>query len=437
MKNLYVFAEGYENSTSGWFRWAGKGLDNVPLFSGAQLCVCLRILESMTASDQGTRTRQDGCPGSRKVHIAADGAIGRLRFPGGFLPAPGFAVLADLAENFGDGDIHFTSRGNVQIRGITNTGAFADAAEEEKLVPSTSHDRVRNVLQSPLSGRVGGKADVRDLVQEFDKALIAEPSLATLPGRTLMVFDDGRGDVLGERPDFGVVAHDESTFELIIGGATSGLIISRDDVVEALITTAKVWNDSRGSAWRIAEANAAERVADAVIEELGARVRRQEPSPAESFDATAGLSRQIGWIDQPDGLVSLAAGLRFGVLPARLARAISHTQVPVHITPWYSLILHDLEEEVAEQVVKVLAPNGLIFDRKSTWLRVSACTGRPGCKKSLADTRGDASHAIADGRLPEGRVHFSGCERRCGKPKGGYFDYLATGDGEYEVTAVD
>lgn len=207
--------------------------------------------------------------------------------------------------------------------------------------------------------------------------------------------------------------------------------------MEALITTAKVWNDSRGSAWRIAEANAAERVADAVVEELGARVRRQEPTPAESFDATAGLSRQIGWIDQPDGLVSLAAGLRFGVLPARLARAISHTQVPVHITPWYSLILHDLEEEVAEQVVKVLAPNGLIFDRKSTWLRVSACTGRPGCKKSLADTRGDASHAIADGRLPEGRVHFSGCERRCGKPKGGYFDYLATGDGEYEVTAVD
>ncbi|EEB63194.1 precorrin-3B synthase [Corynebacterium amycolatum SK46] len=431
------FAEGYQNSTSGWFCWAEKGLDNVPLFSGAQLCACLRILESMTASDQGTRTRQDGCPGTRKVHIAADGAIGRLRFPGGFLPAPGFAVLADLAENFGDGDIHFTSRGNVQIRGITNTGAFADAAEEEKLVPSTSHDRVRNVLQSPLSGRVGGKADVRDLVQEFDKALIAEPSLATLPGRTLMAFDDGRGDVLGERPDFGVVAHDESTFELIIGGATSGIVVSRDDVVEALIATAKVWNDNRGSAWRIAEANAAERVADAVIEELGARVRRQQPTPAENFDATAGLSRQIGWIDQPDGLVSLAAGLRFGVLPARLARAISHTQVPVHITPWYSLILHDLEEEVAEQVVKVLAPNGLIFDRKSTWLRVSACTGRPGCEKSLADTRGDASHAIADGRLPEGRVHFSGCERRCGKPKGGYFDYLATGDGEYEVTAVD
>ena len=108
----------------------------------------------------------------------------------------------------------------------------------------------------------------------------------------------------------------------------------------------------------------------------------------------------------------------------------------MHVTPWYSLILHDLDEPVAEQVVRVMAPNGLIFDRNSTWLNVSACTGRPGCAKSLADTRGDAAHAIAAARLPEGRVHFSGCERRCGRPKGDYVDYLATGDGEYEVTAV-
>lgn len=397
----------------------------------------MRILENMTATETGARTRQDGCPGTRKVHLAADGAIGRLRFPGGLLPAPGFAVLADLAENFGDGDIHFTSRGNVQIRGIHHVGAFADAAEEEKLVPSPAHDRVRNIIQSPLSGRVGGKADVNDLVPAFDTALIVQPDLASLPGRTLIAFDDGRGDVLGERPDFGVVAHDEDNFELILGGETSGLIISRGDVVDALIATALIWNQTRDTAWRVAEVGAAEKLRAAVADELGSRAELTDPTPAESFDATAGLSKQIGWIDQPDGRVSLAAGLRFGVLPARLARAIAHTQVPVHITPWYSLILHDLEEEVAEQVVKVMAPNGLIFDRKSTWLRVTACTGRPGCPKSLADTRGDASHAIAQGRLPEGRIHFSGCERRCGKPKGGYIDYLATGDGEYEVTSVD
>lgn len=410
---------------------------NIALFRTKSAPQKLRTIETMTSSEKCSRTRADGCPGTRKVHIAADGAIGRLRFPGGFLPAPGFKILADLAENFGDGDIHFTSRGNVQIRGIAHGGAFADAAEEEKLVPSLEHDRVRNILQSPLSGRVSGRTDVHELVQEFDQALIAEPELAKLPGRTLFAFDDGRGDVLGEAADLGAVALSEEEFELIIGGVASGLVVKRDAVVRAVITAAKIWQEMRGSAWRIAEAEASEEVASAVADALADAVDWRNPSQIKDFAGAEGVGRQIGWIDQPDGRVSLAAGLRFGVLPARLARAIAQTQVPVHITPWYSLVMHDLEEEIAEQVVRVLAPNGLIFDRKSSWLQVSACTGRPGCEKSLADTRGDASHAIAQGRLPDGRVHFSGCERRCGKPKGGYVDYLATGDGEYEVTSVD
>ena len=384
----------------------------------------------MSATDKKTRPRQDGCPGSRRVHLAADGAIGRLRFPGGFLPAPGFNVLADLADNFGDGDIHLTSRGNVQIRGITNAGAFADAAEEENLVPSPAHDRVRNIIASPLSGRIGGNADLHELVMDFDTALIAEPELAALPGRTLFAFDDGRGDMLNERPDLGALALNEEEFEVILGGVTTGLVAPRDEIVRVLITAATLWQRRRGTAWRISEAGMGEALAADLAQEHA--LRRNQPSESEG----AANPRQIGWLDQPDGRVSLAAGLRFGILPARLARAIAHTQVPVHITPWYSLILHDLDEEIAEQVVRVLAPNGLIFDRKSTWLQVSACTGRPGCASALADTRGDASHAIAQSRLPDGRVHFSGCERRCGKPKGDYFDYLATGDGEYEVTAV-
>lgn len=389
-------------------------------------------------SSSPQRDRPDGCPGTRRVHVAADGAIGRLRFPGGHLPAPGFAVLADLAENFGDGDIHFTSRGNVQIRGIRDVAGFADAAEEAGLLPHPAHDRVRNFLQSPMSGRVGGLADVGDLVMAFDDAVCADDSLATLPGRTLFAFDDGRGDVVGEAPDLGLIAVGGDEFELIVAGAPVGVTARRDDAVSLLLAATRAWSELRGEAWRIAESGLADDVVAATIATCEGSVEFTvgAPSDAESFALAHPGTEQIGWIDQPDGLVSLAAGLRFGVLPARLARGIAQTRVPVHITAWYSLVLHDLEESVAEQVVRVMAPNGLVFDRASTWLRVSACTGRPGCPKSLSDTRGDAAHAIAQARLPEGRVHFSGCDRRCGKPKGAYADYLATGDGEYEVTAV-
>lgn len=379
-----------------------------------------------------TRPRPDACPGARKVHRAADGAIGRLRFPGGELPAPGFGVLADLAEGFGDGDLHLTSRGNVQIRGIRDVSGFADAVEDAGLLPHPDHDRMRNIIASPLTGRVGGLDDASGLAAELDAALCARDDLAALPGRTLFAVDDGRGDVLMERPDLGVVARGGGRWELIAGGRPSGVVVGRAGVAELVADAASAWESMRGTAWRIGEAGKADDVVAAVADGPGRELR--EPGSAPEGQ-TGEAAPPIGWIDQPDGNVALAAGLRFGVLPGRLARAIAHLTCPVYVTPWYSLVFTDLEEAIAEQVVRVMAPNGLVFDANSTWLRVTACTGLPGCAKSLSDTRGDASHGIASGRLPDGRVHFTGCERRCGAPKTGHVEYLATGDGEYEVTA--
>ncbi|MFD0454653.1 hypothetical protein ACFQZK_31675 [Rhodococcus aetherivorans] len=42
---------------------------------------------------------------------------------------------------------------------------------------------------------------------------------------------------------------------------------------------------------------------------------------------------------------------------------------PLVVTPWPVLLLCDLDEWAAEQVVRVLAPMGLIFDADSPALR--------------------------------------------------------------------
>ncbi|NUS90671.1 MAG: nitrite reductase, partial [Streptomyces sp.] len=83
----------------------------------------------------------------------------------------------------------------------------------------------------------------------------------------------------------------------------------------------------------------------------------------------------------------------------------------------------------------------------SPWFGVGACTGRPGCAKSLADVRAEAARAVAGEASGDGRpgpprsrlpVYFSGCERRCGHPGGPvrWVDVLATGDG-YQVAVRD
>jgi precorrin-3B synthase len=86
----------------------------------------------------------------------------------------------------------------------------------------------------------------------------------------------------------------------------------------------------------------------------------------------------------------------------------------------------DLDQEVADVALRVLAPLGLVFDENSPWLTVSACTGSPGCAHSVADVRADAEEALHQGS--GAHRHFVGCERACGSPLAGEV-LLATGDG--------
>src|SRR5579884_1133119 len=111
------------------------------------------------------RSAPDSCPGVLRVHEAADGPLVRVRVPGGQLRAEQLLELARCAREFGDDGIELTSRGNVQLRQV---GALAERLTAVGLLPSRTHERVRNIVASPLSGRVGGVADVRELVPRLD-----------------------------------------------------------------------------------------------------------------------------------------------------------------------------------------------------------------------------------------------------------------------------
>src|SRR3954451_1108831 len=172
------------------------------------------------------RARADACPGALQTHTAADGALARVRVPGGLLTAAQLRALAAAAGDLGDGALELTSRGNLQLRGLTPgaEAALGDRLAAAGLLPSATHERVRNVLASTLSGRTdGGHLDVRPWVRALDAGLCADPDLAELPGRFLATLDDGRGDVAGLGGDVGLLALSPDVVALTLGGVDSGL----------------------------------------------------------------------------------------------------------------------------------------------------------------------------------------------------------------------
>jgi precorrin-3B synthase len=361
------------------------------------------------------RTRdQDACPGALQVHQAADGALARVRLPGGMTTPRQLEALAHAASAWGSPAMELTSRGNIQIRGITDTAKIADAVAGVGLLPSATHERVRNIVASPLSGRTGGMADVRSLVAELDAAIQAEPGLTGLPGRFLFGIDDGRADISGLAADVGVHVLGEST-ALLLAGRDTGVRLAVSDVVPVLVSIAARFADTRGNAWRIAELDAPQYL-------LG------DLSPSAKPGATwPPVTRPpVGWIQQDDGRVTLGAGVPLGVLTARVAEYLAAINAPMVITPWRSVLVFDLDDGVADAALRVLAPMGLVFDENSPWLSVSACTGSPGCEHSLADVRADAAAAVD--KPATGHRHFVGCERACGSPPTGEV-LVATGDG--------
>ncbi|MGB0963486.1 MAG: precorrin-3B synthase [Mycobacterium sp.] len=370
----------------------------------------------------------DACPGALQTHHAADGELARIRLPGGMITARQMEAVALAATEFGSSALELTSRGNLQIRGLRDTASVAELLVDAGLLPSRTHERVRNIVASPLSGRSGGLCDVRGLVAALDSAVQREPQLSQLPGRFLFGLDDGRGDISGLDPDAGIHALDESTFALLLAGRDTGVRLNVTDVVAVLLATAVRFTDLRGNCWRIAEL-------DDPLAILGP-LTPTVPTPT-TLTPTASAGRTwpaptrppVGWIEQTDGRVTLGAAPRLGVLDSESALYLAALGAPMAITPWRSVLLFDLEEGTADAALRVLAPRSLVFDQNSGWLSLSACTGSPGCEHSAADVRADAAAAVDDAVSLSGvHRHFVGCERACGSPTHGKV-MVATGDG--------
>jgi precorrin-3B synthase len=408
-----------------------------------------------------SRPAADRCPGVLRLAEAADGFLARVRLPGGLVTAEQLRALARLAAELGDGRAELTSRGNLQLRGLAAgaAGPLTESLSRAGLLPSLSHDRVRNVLASPLAGLDRGP-DLTGVIRALDAALCARPRLAELPGRFLFALDDGRGDVARAGADVVATVRPD-------GAVVNGLCVRagtppgehpgvgpdarRDGVVTVMLACAEAFLDLRaelgGTAWRIADLpDGAERVRAAVAARLGLDAGRPGQRPG-----TASSARPVGLVPprrpgegrEPAGPARDDRGPS-AVLLAPLGRltAVQLTWVAdrlagpaARITPWRSVVLPHLggSAAAAAGLLRDAAGAGFGTDEASPWLRVTACAGRPGCASALADVQADAAEFA--GRWPGRLVHVSGCARHCGRPAATEIDVTATSEG-YQVAGV-
>lgn len=372
----------------------------------------------------------DACPGTLRLHRADDGALARVRIPGGVLSVAQADALREAAGRLGDGELHLTSRGNVQLRGLApDCGAeLAGLLSRAGLLPSERHERVRNIVASPLAGLDGlGAADVGPWLTGLDRLLCGSDRATALSGRFLFALDDGRGDVDALGADLTLLARGDGDAVLRIGDTDTVLRIPASEGPSAALLAAEAFLDAAPDtgAWRVKDLpGGAAALADDVVRRLrqtGTAVSKdRHPRP------DASLPPALGTVHGRHRDSALSVGVPLGRLDLDQWRLLSDAG-GLRLTPWRGVVVTGVAPDRAHDLLAGLSRAGLITGPGSPWAGVGACIGRPGCAKSLADVRAEAGAAVGpEGRLP---VYWSGCERRCGHPHGEWIDVVATPDG--------
>ncbi|HET8915604.1 MAG TPA: precorrin-3B synthase [Propionibacteriaceae bacterium] len=350
-------------------------------------------------------TDPDRCPGVLRPHLAADGAMVRIRVPGGQTTGTALRQLSRIAQRFGSADLQLTSRASLQLRGLADPvpGSLIHAVREAGFLPSVTHERVRNIVASPLTGISGGLTDVRPLVVALDAGLCAHPRLASLPSRFLFAIDDGRGDLSETKFDLGYRAIDHDQGWLHIGSSQRGVLVAAEDAVEALIGHAhRCLADAQGAGeiWPVRDRANWTRTVPGV---------RTINLPAATTGTPLGAIAGAASVQVPLALLS----------PTQAATVEASAPGQVVITPSRGLVLPGAADHLPE-----LLAAGMVDDPASPWSSISACVGAPACNSSLISTRAYAM-VLAQSGSTVPRTHISGCERRCGAPTGDHRDLVA------------
>jgi precorrin-3B synthase len=347
----------------------------------------------------------DRCPGVLALHPAADGNLARVRVPGGRLGPAALEAVAGLAATHGNGIIELTCRASLQIRGLAagDGAVVAEALEAAGLLPSRAHDRVRNILASPVAGRSPASLSATDeLVAALDRGLCADPQLAGLPGRFLFAVDDGAGTLGGQGSDVALVADGPGAFRLSLAGVRTTLV-ARDGAQLAL-GAARAFLELAGGAWRIADLSDGPR---RIARLLGGDV----------LDALVAAPRAVpaGTLAQRDGRVAVTALPPLGRIDCATAARLA-TFGELRLSPWRTLTLVDVPGARADAVLDELAALGLVVSAESGWHGLSACAGRGACVRARVDVR-EAAAERARARGPGSPAeHWTACERGCGRP---------------------
>ena len=336
------------------------------------------------------------CPGALLPMQSGDGLVVRIRPPLGRLTPTQAAAIATAAKTHGNGIIDLSARANLQLRGVTEAShprLIADLRAQGLIDPDIETESLRNLIVTPFSD-----AETNALATTLTAALTRMPHL---PGKFGFALDTGPRPVLTD-----------ASVDIRVERATDGRLILRPDghpLGQPVTDLAKDAVDMAN--WFVQSGgitNGRGRMA--------ALIARGTVPPGCTLAPADPLATPSPCLHPDGALVALA----FGQMRAETLQALAALGHELCPTPWRMLLLVGATE--------LPTIPGLITDPTDPILRITACTGAPGCPQGLGDTR-NLARDLALHLAPDQTLHISGCAKGCAHPSATKTTLTATGQG--------
>jgi precorrin-3B synthase len=360
--------------------------------------------------------RRGACPGLDDPMPTGDGLLARIPAIGRTIALATWTGLCAAAEAQGNGIVEITSRGSIQVRGLTPASAPGFAAVAGGL--GLAGGGLATV--DPLAGLARGKADALALAASLRLALTWVPFAASL-GPKVSVAVDGGGPL-----HLDALVADVRLCAGLLPGARLHLSVGGDAATATALGT-------------VAEDRAAEAVLAAlgVIAQHGRGARGRSVLRAEGIDAFTSVlvdllvparaptprrrAEPIGLHELDDGSIALGLGLTFGhtdttTLSRLIAVATDLGAEGMRTAPGHALLVVGLDRPAATDLREAAARLDFISDPADPRRHVAACAGAPVCcaaempARAIAPALTAAAAPLLDGSVT---LHVSGCAKGC------------------------
>jgi ferredoxin-nitrite reductase len=376
----------------------------------------------------------------------------RLRIPNGIVDAQRFAAIAGLAERYGGGYVHVTTRANLQLREIApqyTIDVLQGLADAGLTSRGAGADNVRNITGNPTAGidpaelydtRALGLAlhhailnhrDLHGLPRKFNIAFDGGGSVASLAdtndiGFTAVQVGDGNAVAAGIRFRIGVAGitgHGDFTTDLGVAIEPAQCVAVAMAIVKVFIDEGDRTDRTRARLKYVLERMGRDAFVAAVESRLGTSLPRLPigdcaPRAPQVRGAHVGFHQQ-----RQQGRVWCGVALPAGKLSTAQMRELAaiasrHGSGTLRLTVWQNLLVSDIDEADCDAVESALRAIGLTSQASPIRAGIVACTGNTGCKFAASDTKRHALEIVAhvERRVPLDvplNVHLTGCPHSC------------------------